>query len=65
MQCARARRERKNVYRQEVSALRRDLSSAANAQRGFNGTMKDMRSAFVQATASYTAFAGLNYITCF
>lgn len=47
------------MYRQEVSALRRDLSSAANAQRGFNGTMKDMRSAFVQATASYTAFAGL------
>ena len=47
------------MYRQEVSALRRDLSSAANAQRGFNGTMKDMRSAFVQMTASYTAFAGL------
>ena len=47
------------MYRQQVSALRRDLSSAANAQRGFNGTMKDMRSAFVQATASYTAFAGL------
>ena len=47
------------MYRQEVSALRRDLSSAANAQRGFNGTMKDMRSMFVQATASYTAFSGL------
>ena len=47
------------MYRQEVSALRRNLSSAANAQRGFNGTMKDMRSMFVQATASYTAFAGL------
>ena len=47
------------MYRQEVSALRRDLTGAANAQRGFNGTMKDMRSAFVQMTASYTAFAGL------
>ena len=47
------------MYRQEVSALRRDLTGAANAQRGFNGTMKDMRSMFVQATASYTAFAGL------
>ena len=48
------------MYRQQVSALRRDLSSAANAQRGFNGTLKDMRSAFVQATASYTAFAGVS-----
>ncbi|UNY40350.1 structural protein [Pseudaeromonas phage vB_PpeM_ KLEP7] len=48
------------MYRQQVSALRRDLSSAANAQRGFNGTLKDMRSAFVQATASYTAFAGIS-----
>ena len=48
------------MYRQQVSALRRDLSAAANAQRGFNGTLKDMRSAFVQATASYTAFAGIS-----
>ena len=48
------------MYRQQVSALRRDLSGAANAQRGFNGTLKDMRSAFVQATASYTAFAGIS-----
>ena len=50
------------MYRQEVSALRRNLTGAANAQRGFNGTMKDMRSMFVQATASYTAFAGLTGI---
>lgn len=47
------------MYRQQVSALRRDLSQAANAQHGFNGTLKDMRSMLVQATASYTAFAGL------
>lgn len=47
------------MYRQQVAGIRRELSAAANAQRGFNGTMKDMRSAFVQATASYTAFSGL------
>lgn len=47
------------MYRQQVSALRRDLSAAANAQLGFNGTLKNMRSTFVQATASYTAVAGV------
>ena len=47
------------MYRQQISALRRDLTKASNAQRGFNGTMRDMRSSFVQATASYTAFSGL------
>lgn len=47
------------MYRQQVSALRRDLSNAANAQRGFNGTLRDMRSMIVQATASYTAFAAI------
>ena len=47
------------MYRQQVSALRRDLSSAAAAQRGFNGTIRDMRSMIVQATASYTAFSAI------
>ena len=50
------------MYRQQVSALRRDLSSAASAQRGFNGTLRDMRSAIIQATASYTAFAAIQGI---
>ena len=46
-------------YSMKLRTLRNDLYRAQRAQRGFNQSIHDMRGAFVQATASYTAFAGL------
>ena len=47
------------MYNKEISLLRNNLFKAQRAQRGFNQSIHDMRGAFVQATASYTAFAGV------
>ena len=47
------------MYNKEISLLRNNLFKAQRAQRSFNQSIHDMRGAFVQATASYTAFAGL------
>ena len=46
-------------YSMKLRTLRNDLFRAQRAQRGFNQSIHDMRGAFVQATASYTAFAGV------
>ena len=46
-------------YSMKLRTLRNDLFRAQRAQRSFNQSIHDMRGAFVQATASYTAFAGL------
>jgi uncharacterized protein (DUF3084 family) len=46
-------------YSMKLRTLRGDLYRAQRAQRSFNQSIHDMRGAFVQATASYTAFAGL------
>ena len=46
-------------YSTRLRSLRAELYSTQRAQRGFNQSIHDMRGAFVQATASYTAFAGL------
>ncbi|NCB78615.1 MAG: hypothetical protein EOM41_01185 [Bacilli bacterium] len=47
------------MYNKEISLLRNNLFKAQRAQRSFNQSIHDMRGAFVQATASYTAFAGV------
>ena len=47
------------MYNKEISLLRNNLFKAQRAQRGFNQSIHDMRGAFIQATASYTAFAGV------
>ena len=46
-------------YSMRLRTLRGDLYRSQRAQRGFNQSIHDMRGAFVQATASYTAFAGV------
>ena len=46
-------------YSTRLRSLRADLYRTQRAQRGFNQSIHDMRGAFVQATASYTAFAGV------
>ncbi len=46
-------------YSTRLRSLRADLYRTQRAQRSFNQSIHDMRGAFVQATASYTAFAGL------
>ena len=46
-------------YSTRLRTLRGDLYRSQRAQRGFNQSIHDMRGAFVQATASYTAFAGV------
>jgi len=46
-------------YSMKLRTLRNDLFRAQRAQRSFNQSIHDMRGAFVQATASYTAFAGV------
>ena len=46
-------------YATRLRSLRAELYSTQRAQRGFNQSIHDMRGAFIQATASYTAFAGL------
>ena len=48
-----------SMYNKEISLLRNNLFKAQRAQRGFNQSIHDMRGAFIQATASYTAFAGV------
>ncbi len=47
------------MYAMQLRILRGELFAAQRAQRGFNQSVHDMRGAFVQATASYTAFAGV------
>ena len=47
------------MYAARLRILRSELYANQRAQRGFNQSIKDMRSAFVAATASYTAFAGV------
>lgn len=49
-------------YSTRLRSLRADLFRTQRAQRSFNQSIHDMRGAFVQATASYTAFAGLKGI---
>lgn len=46
-------------YSMRLRTLRGDLYRSQRAQRGFNQSIHDMRGAFIQATASYTAFAGV------
>ena len=46
-------------YSTRLRTLRGDLYRAQRAQRSFNQSIHDMRGAFIQATASYTAFAGV------
>ena len=46
-------------YSTRLRTLRGDLYRSQRAQRGFNQSIHDMRGAFIQATASYTAFAGV------
>lgn len=46
-------------YSIRLRTLRGDLYRSQRAQRGFNQSIHDMRGAFIQATASYTAFAGV------
>lgn len=46
-------------YSMRLRTLRGDLYRSQRAQRSFNQSIHDMRGAFVQATASYTAFAGV------
>ena len=46
-------------YSTRLRSLRADLYRTQRAQRGFNQSIHDMRGAFIQATASYTAFAGV------
>lgn len=46
-------------YSTRLRTLRGDLYRSQRAQRGFNQSIHDMRGAFVQATASYTAFRGV------
>ena len=46
-------------YSSRLRTLRAELYRNQRAQRGFNQSIHDMRGAFIQATASYTAFAGL------
>lgn len=46
-------------YSSRLRTLRAELYRNQRAQRGFNQSIHDMRGAFVQATASYTAFAGV------
>jgi len=47
------------MYASKLRILRSELYANQRAQRGFNDSIRDMRSAFVAATASYTAFAGV------
>ena len=47
------------MYASKLRILRSELYANQRAQRGFNDSIRDMRSAFVAATASYTAFAGI------
>ena len=49
-------------YSTRLRSLRADLYRTQRAQRSFNQSIHDMRGAFVQATASYTAFAGVKAI---
>ncbi len=46
-------------YSSRLRTLRAELYRNQRAQRGFNQSIHDMRGAFVQATATYTAFAGV------
>ena len=46
-------------YSTRLRSLRADLYRTQRAQRSFNQSIHDMRGAFIQATASYTAFAGV------
>ena len=46
-------------YSTRLRTLRGYLYRSQRAQRGFNQSIHDMRGAFIQATASYTAFAGV------
>jgi hypothetical protein len=46
-------------YSTRLRSLRAELYRNQRAQRGFNQSIHDMRGAFIQATASYTAFAGV------
>ena len=46
-------------YATRLRSLRAELYRNQRAQRGFNQSIHDMRGAFIQATASYTAFAGV------
>ena len=46
-------------YSTRLRTLRGDLYRSQRAQRSFNQSIHDMRGAFIQATASYTAFAGV------
>lgn len=47
------------MYASKLRILRSELYANQRAQRGFNQSIRDMRSAFIAATASYTAFAGI------
>lgn len=47
------------MYASKLRILRSELYANQRAQRGFNQSIRDMRSAFIAATASYTAFAGV------
>ena len=47
------------MYASKLRILRSELYANQRAQRGFNDSIRDMRSAFIAATASYTAFAGV------
>ena len=47
------------MYAARLRILRSELYANQRAQRGFNQSIRDMRSAFIAATASYTAFAGV------
>ena len=47
------------MYAARLRILRSELYANQRAQRGFNDSIRDMRSAFIAATASYTAFAGV------
>ena len=47
------------MYASKLRILRSELYANQRAQRGFNDSIRDMRSAFIAATASYTAFAGI------
>lgn len=47
------------MYASKLRILRSELYANQRAQRGFNDSIRDMRSAFIAATANYTAFAGV------
>ncbi len=47
------------MYASRLRILRSELYANQRAQKGFNDSIHSMRSAFIAATASYTAFAGI------